>query len=284
MPFGQLPSESQDEFMARLTKEMESVMTQMSAEPGAAVANPEDMAKMAKQLEEFSLKMEEQGVKPEDLLKAIMGEEAGSEVAEAAQQEHDRRESESKDKKPAAAGKSTFDEQIRKTMQRMESSDTKATEATAASANSEEDMLAELLRAMEAEGGGDGEGDLSKMFLGMMEQLTHKDMLYEPMKTLDDKYPEWLSKNKGRLKLKDAKRYANQQGIVKEIVGKFEEKNYSDEDPTCRDYIWERMQKMQEEGAPPEELIDNPFPGMGGMPGLGALGGGDGEEPGCPTQ
>jgi peroxin-19 len=271
--------------MARLTKEMETVMEQMSAAPGASTTNPDDMAKMAKQLEDFSLKMEEQGVKPEDILKAIMGEQAGAEVAEAAHQEHDRRESDSKGKaaKPAA-GKSTFDEQIRKTMERMETSDTKATEATQQAAGSEEDMLAELLRAMETEGGGDGDGDLSKMFLGMMEQLTHKDMLYEPMKALDDKYLDWLAKNKSKLKPADAKRYGNQQVIVKEIVSKFEEKSYNDDDPKCRDYIWERMQKMQEEGAPPEELIDNPFPGMSGMPGLGALGGGDGEDPGCPTQ
>lgn len=267
--------------MARLTKEMESVIAQMSAEPGAVGSNPQDMAKMAKELEEFSLKMEAQGVQPEDLLKAIMGEQSGGELVEAAHEEHDRRASETKDKssKPVAT-KSTFDEQIRKTMERMESSDTKATEATQKSAGSEEDMLAELLRAMEAEGGGDGEGDLSKMFLGMMEQLTHKDMLYEPMKTLDDKYPDWLAKNKAKLKPGDAKRYTNQQVIVKEIVGKFEEKGYNDDDPTCRDYIWERMQKMQEEGAPPEELMDSPFPGMPSMPGLG----GDGEDPQCPTQ
>ena len=283
MPQPQLPSESQDEFMARLTKEMESAISQMSADPSAAAANPDDMAKMAKQLEEFSLKMEVQGIKPEDLMKAIMGEEAGSQLAEAAHDEHDRRESETKDRpaKPTS-GKSTFDEQIRKTMERMESSDTKATEATQKSAGSEEDMLAELLRAMEGEGGGEGEGDLSKMFLGMMEQLTHKDMLYEPMKTLDDKFPAWLAKNKSKLKPADVKRFGNQQVIVKEIVGKFEEKGYSDDNSQCRDYIWERMQKMQEEGAPPEELIDNPFPGMG-MPGLGALGG-EGEDPGCPTQ
>ena len=268
--------------MARLTKEMESVITQMSTEPGASGANPDDMARVAKQLEEFSLKMEEKGVQPEDLLKAILGEQTGGEVAEAAHEEHDRRASETKDKssKPVT-GKSTFDEQIRKTMERMETSDTKATEATQKSASSEEDMLAELLRAMEAEGGGDGDGDLSKMFLGMMEQLTHKDMLYEPMKTLDDKYPDWLAKNKSKLKPADAKRYVNQQAIVKEIVGKFEEKTYSDDDPKCRDYIWERMQRMQEEGAPPEELMDSPFPGMPSMPGLGGDGG---EDPACPTQ
>lgn len=256
-------------------------MGQMSLEPGASGSNPEDMAKMAKELEAFSLKMEEQGVQPEDLLKAILGPQAGAEVAEAAHEEHDRRAIETKDKssKPIA-GKSTFDEQIRKTMERMESSDTKATEATQKGAGSEEDMLAELLRAMESEGDGEGGGELSKMFLGMMEQLTHKEMLYEPMKSLNEKYPDWLAKNRPKLKAADARRYANQQVIVKEIVGKFEEKGYSDDDPNCRDYIWERMQKMQEEGAPPEELMDGPFPGMPAIPGLG----GNGEDPQCPTQ
>jgi len=65
-------------------------------------------------------------------------------------------------------------------------------------------------------------------------------------------------------------------------VQKFEEKGYSDEDAGCREFIWERMQKMQAEGSPPEDLIANPFPGMGGgIPGFG--GGGEGE-PQCPTQ
>jgi len=77
-------------------------------------------------------------------------------------------------------------------------------------------------------------------------------------------------------------RYENQRRIVSEIIGKFEERGYSDEDSRCREFIWERMQKMQAEGSPPEDLIANPFPGMG-MPGLGG-GGEGGEDPQCPTQ
>ena len=138
----------------------------------------------------------------------------------------------------AAAGTDTsFEDTIRRTMERMSTSDATAAKAASQSANSEEDMLAQLLKAMETEGGAaDGEdGDLSRMFLGMMEQLTNKDMLYEPMKELDDKFPEWLAKQEqeGKLPAEDMKRFRNQSGIVREIVGKFEERSYSDDDPRC---------------------------------------------------
>jgi peroxin-19 len=111
-------------------------------------------------------------------------------------------------------------------------------------------------------------------------------MLYEPMKELDDKFPEWLAKKEkeGKLAAEDMKRFRNQRGIVQGIVAKFEERGYSDDDPQCREFIWERMQRMQNEGSPPEDLIANPFPGIGGLPGLGDGAGAAGEDAGCPTQ
>lgn len=149
-----------------------------------------------------------------------------------------------------------------------------------------------MLRALDSQSGGagagaDGEtdGDLSKMFLGMMEQLTNKEMLYEPMKELSTKYPSWLVDNPPPAKLSQAEhdRFSRQRVIVDEIVAKFEQTGYSDDDATCREFIWEKMQQMQGEGAPPEDLVTNPFPGMG-MPGLGLGDGAEGLEDGCPTQ
>jgi peroxin-19 len=268
---------------------------------------------MGKELEEFTERMEKEGVKPEDLLKAILGEEDAEKVVGKAAKIRKQTESEGtngngegsskplvnaaptgrstgKDTKTTAAAgtNTTFEDTIRRTMERMSTSDATATNAASQSANSEEDMLAQLLKAMETEAGaGDGEdGDLSKMFLGMMEQLTNKDMLYEPMKELDDKFPEWLTKKEkeGKLPAVDMKRFRNQSGIVREIVSKFEERSYSDDDPQCREFIWERMQRMQNEGSPPEDLIVNPFPSMGGLPGLGSGAGAAGEDVGCPTQ
>ncbi len=292
IPEGPRPSESEEEFMARLTAEMSSVMSKLSADPAVSAATPDDIAKMGRELEEFTAKMEAEGVQPEDLLKAILGEDTGTKVGEIATKEHDRRESESKSRSPekskrpeSSKGKSSgtsFEDTIRKTMARMESSSAAASSATAQSAKSEEDMLAEMLRALDSEGageGGDGDGDLSKMFLGMMEQLTNKDMLYEPMKELSTKFPDWLDQNKAKLPTEEYERFTRQQVIVTDIVGKFDHTSYSDDDPKCREYVWEKMQAMQAEGAPPEDLVANPFPGMG-MPDMDdkAL------EEGCPTQ
>lgn len=271
IPSGPAADESEEDFIKRLTAEMSSVMSSMSL-PTNDTANPTDLAKMGKELEDFTQKMETEGIKPEDLLKAILGEEAGAKLGDAAHEERDRRESESTrslDKQPEKLG--SFEETIRKTMARMEDSSQKATTAT--QEKSEEDMLADMLKAIES--GGEGGGDLSKMFLGMMEQLTSKDLLYEPMLELHQKFPDWLVQNKSELKTEDYARYARQKEIVKDIVGKFEEKGYSDDDAKCREYIWEKMQKMQEQGAPPEDLVQNPIPGLGGD---GPL------DEGCPTQ
>lgn len=291
LPDGPKPGESEEQFVSRLSDEMSKLFANLPTNAEAAKQSPEDLAKMGEELEKFTKQMEEQGIKPEDLLKAILGEEEGSKIADVATAERDRRDSEKKESPPtsskaASAGKSnkSFEDTIKQTMSRLNDSDAQAKSATQQStSNSEEDMLAEMLKALDGSGGG-GEDGISKMVLDMMQQLTQKDMLYEPMKELHDQYPEWLQKNKPpKVKQEDYDRYVKQSEIVKDITNKFEEPAFSDEDEKCKTYIWDKMQEMQAQGAPPEELVKNPFPGdMGSIPGLG--GGGDGPDEGCPTQ
>jgi peroxin-19 len=142
------------------------------------------------------------------------------------------------------ATEESFQETIKKTMERMQASGDQAT-AAAASDNAD-DLLAEMMKVMQAGGleGEGGEEDFSKMLLGMMEQLTNKEILYEPMKELDDKFPEWMQKNEGKVPENDMKRYKEQQIYVREIVRKFEEKTYKDENAADREYIVERMQNV----------------------------------------
>jgi peroxin-19 len=149
---------------------------------------------------------------------------------------------------PATAAPGTeesFQETIKKTMERMRESGDQAT--AAATSNNSDDLLAEMMKAMQ-EGGLDGEGgeeDFSKMLLGMMEQLTNKEILYEPMKELDDKFPDWMKKNTGKVDEGDMKRYKEQQIYVREIVKRFELKTYNDENAADREYIVDRMQKVR---------------------------------------
>lgn len=129
-------------------------------------------------------------------------------------------------------------------MARMQKSGDQAT-AAAAAEGSEDDFLAEMMKAMKDIPGNEGsEEDFSKMLMGMMEHLTNKEILYEPMKELHDKYPDWITKNKGTLSKDDLKRYQDQQVYVAEMVAKFEESSYSDDHPADRQYIVDRMQKV----------------------------------------
>lgn len=144
----------------------------------------------------------------------------------------------------AAAPEESFQETIRKTMERMQASGEQAT--AAAVSDDSDDILAQMLKDMQG-GGSDstgGEEDFSKLLMGMMEQLTNKDILYEPMKELHDKFPAWMSKNEEKTKADDLQRYKEQQGLVKEIVARFESKGYSDDHVADREFIIEKMQKV----------------------------------------
>lgn len=146
---------------------------------------------------------------------------------------------------PAAAADESFQDAILRTMQRMQDSGNKA-HAEAAAGEDSEDILAQMLKEMQ---NGDssasaGEPEFSKMLMTMMEQLTNKDILYDPMKELNDKFPAWMSNHKVSVEADDLLRYEKQQRLITEIVGKFEESTYSDANAKDREYIVERMQEV----------------------------------------
>ena len=137
-----------------------------------------------------------------------------------------------------------FHETIRKTMERMQAS---GDEARAAAKNEDtDDMFAQILKEMQdggLEGAGDEEG-FNKMLLGVMEHLTNKEILYEPMKELHEKFPRWMTENRSRTDPDDLRRYDKQQRLVGEIVERFEEKSYSDSHASDREFVVERMQQV----------------------------------------
>jgi peroxin-19 len=177
---------------------------------------------------------------------------------------------------PAAKADKNFQDTIKKTMERMQESGDAASSAAAASAD-QDDLLAQMLKEMES-GGFGGEGndeDFSKILMGMMEQLTNKDILYEPMKELDDKFPKWMQDNKEKVAKEDLTRYEEQQTLVREITARFERQGYSDDNAQDRAYIVERMQKMQAAGTPPPDLVGDMNAAQEALSGM---------DEGCPTQ
>lgn len=146
---------------------------------------------------------------------------------------------------PSSSAKPAFASTIEKTMERMQASGQSASAAAASS--SQDDMLAQMLKDLEAGNfpAMDGDqGDFNSMLMGMMEQLVNKDILYEPMKELHDNFPEWLEKNKDSTSKQDLERYKTQQAVVKDIVDRFEKKNFSDDNKEDREYIVDKMQQV----------------------------------------
>ena len=136
-----------------------------------------------------------------------------------------------------------FQQTIRRTMERMQASGEKA--ETAVADEDPDDILAQMLKEMQNGGLDDAtnEEGFSKMLMSMMEQLTNKEILYEPMKELHDKFPSWMREHGSSVGEDDLIRYREQKRLVGEIVGKFDEIGYSDSSPADREFIVERMQK-----------------------------------------
>ena len=229
-----------------------------------------------------------------------------------------------KDNKANAGEESTapppnFQDTIKQNMERLRQSSATADAASSAKNGRGDGDDDEMMSALFSElskagqnGNAGGDDSFSQMLLGMMEQLTNKDILYEPMKELDSKFPGWLAERsrastlevepgiKGEksngdedqareamktsmsesdikpLNLEDRQRYEQQSKLVHEIVARYERPGYTDDDSADREYIVERMQKMQAAGAPPPELVGD----MGAAQEMM----GDLEGGGCPVQ
>lgn len=258
----------EDAFLKQLEKDMASMMSQGG--PQADAPDPESFQAAVDQgADAFAKQLEESGVPPGDFLKQLLADvmaeggggsgdaSSGAAAAAAASaassaappQSQTSTSTEAVEQQKEEQPAESFNDAIQRTINRMKESGDKATAAASSNENDEisDDLLAQLLKAVEAGAAGAGDdGDLTKMFMGMMEQLSNKEMLYEPMKELDGKFEPWIERNKasGKITAEDMERYQTQARVVRQIVSKFEEEGYSDEDPKCREFVWERMQEV----------------------------------------
>lgn len=115
------------------------------------------------------------------------------------------------------------------------------------------------------------DGNAANMFVpfmqGMMQSLLSKEVLYPSMKDLVDKYPDWLKENKDKVDKADYERYMKQNELMNAVCTELETEQENDSEEVKRkrfETILELMQKMQDLGQPPTELV-----GDLGMPGAG---------------
>ncbi|KAK1261950.1 Peroxisome biogenesis protein 19-2 [Acorus gramineus] len=83
----------------------------------------------------------------------------------------------------------------------------------------------------------------------MFQQLLSKEILHEPMKEIELKYPQWLEAHKDGLNQEDYDRYSHQYELIKNLNEVYEQ------DPDNFPKIVDLMQKMQECGQPPSDIV-----------------------------
>ncbi|XP_010525027.1 PREDICTED: peroxisome biogenesis protein 19-2 isoform X2 [Tarenaya hassleriana] len=101
-----------------------------------------------------------------------------------------------------------------------------------------------------------GSKDLESIVDTMMQQLLSKDILHEPMKEIGERYPKWLEEHKASLSKEEYERYSRQYELIKELNGVYEN------EPNNSIKIMDIMQKMQECGQPPSDIVQEIDPGF----------------------
>lgn len=107
--------------------------------------------------------------------------------------------------------------------------------------------------------------------------MLSKDVLYAPLKDLQEKFPVWLREHRSSLSSADVDRYEKQIDIIHRIVTNL------DASSEVSSTVINLMNEMQQYGQPPAELVPQPppgsgdgLPGMPNFPGMGMGGGGAG--------
>jgi len=136
-----------------------------------------------------------------------------------------------------------------------------------------DEMLGQLADSLGAEG---EEG--AQAFLDtVMQQLLSKDVLYEPMRDIGEKYPAWLAAHEGSLPAEELRRFREQHRVLQRLLQQYETA------PGDFDAVVGLLQEMQGCGQPPQEILKDLAPdlqfGPNGLP--QGLPGGDPNQP-CP--
>ncbi|KAL8560854.1 hypothetical protein ACOMHN_063244 [Nucella lapillus] len=129
---------------------------------------------------------------------------------------------------------------------------------------------------LEGEGQAEGQGEeFMPMMQEMMQTLLSKSVLYPSLKEIASKYPDYLAENEGKLEASDLDLYRRQYDLMNAICGVYEEEKGDDsaEVKTQRfEKLLDLMQKMQELGQPPKDIVGDMAPGLefdeNGMPKL----------------
>lgn len=98
--------------------------------------------------------------------------------------------------------------------------------------------------------------DMESIVQTMMQQLLSKEILQEPMKEIGERYPKWLEEHKSGMSKEEYDRYHRQYELILKLNEVYE--NDSGNFPKIVDL----MQKMQECGQPPNDIVQELAPDL----------------------
>ncbi|KAL5748474.1 hypothetical protein ACOSP7_025516 [Xanthoceras sorbifolium] len=99
-----------------------------------------------------------------------------------------------------------------------------------------------------------GSQDMESIVETMMQQLLSKDILHDPMKEIGERYPKWLEDHEASLSKEEYERYSHQYELIKQLNEVYEN------DSGNFTKIVDLMQKMQECGQPPNDIVQELAP------------------------
>ncbi|XP_065857877.1 peroxisome biogenesis protein 19-2-like isoform X1 [Euphorbia lathyris] len=99
-----------------------------------------------------------------------------------------------------------------------------------------------------------GSQDMESIVETMMQQLLSKEILHEPMREIGERYPKWLEEHKDTLTKEEYDRYFHQYELINTLNEVYEK------EPNNFTKIVDLMQKMQECGQPPNDIVQELAP------------------------
>lgn len=100
---------------------------------------------------------------------------------------------------------------------------------------------------------------------GMMQSLLSKDVLYPSLQDILDKFPAWLEENGSKITPEEKERYEKQMDLMKQVCAELEtetEGDTADKKRSRFEKVLGLMQKLQDYGQPPAELVGDVGPGL----------------------
>ncbi|KAJ1860470.1 Peroxisome chaperone and import receptor [Coemansia sp. RSA 2703] len=240
----------QEEFARELAKGMEAMLKNPSLLGGVDAGEGGDLD-MQKTLDDLLKQLgAAQGSTTSDSQKSGAAATAATSATAKATESSD---NESRGDEKDTSEPATFQDKIKATMSKLKESADKAENTSGGAgglgALGDLGMMDDLLRQMDDMG---DDAQLDSLVDDVIGQLMSKEVLNQPLKDLDEAYPEYLEKNKDKLPKEDYERYEKQHSYIRKILALFDEKpGDSVNDPR----VAMLMQEMQDCGQPPAELL-----------------------------